>query len=372
MRYVLPGIQLESDRALEPFALFESKENSDLFRVSLIVKKQSFSGAKVLFSVQHDSMNVAMLEDGWIYASPRSKACVLHVSRDYTTFTVYVTEEQCWEEMLLPLLRTALECASAAQGVVSLHSSCVVLEEKALCLTASSGTGKSTRALSWESGLGAEIISGDRPSISFRSATLMACGVPWDGKEQIYCNKKVPLLAICNIRRGDFTRVRKLSPSQARRVLMQQCFIPMWDTNAAAMTMGLVGKLSRSANVYRVICGPSERDAHELKKIVYDQPDRILEMEKDMKIKSGFVLRNTAGEYVVMPTGKNISQFDGAIILNEVAAFVWEKMKESVSKEELLEYILSEFDVCEDQASSDLDVLLEKLRKYGVIEDESI
>ena len=95
-------------------------------------------------------------------------------------------------------------------------------------------------------------------------------------------------------------------------------------------------------------------------------------MEKDMKIKSGFVLRNTAGEYVVMPTGKNISQFDGAIILNEVAAFVWEKMKESVSKEELLEYILSEFDVCEDRASADLNALLEKLNKYGVIEDESI
>lgn len=45
-----------------------------------------------------------------------------------------------------------------------------------------------------------------------------------------------------------------------------------------------------------------------------------------------------------MPTGKNISVFDGTIVLNDVAAFVLEKLHEDCSREELLRDILSEFD----------------------------
>ncbi|MGN1479651.1 MAG: PqqD family protein, partial [Acutalibacteraceae bacterium] len=74
----------------------------------------------------------------------------------------------------------------------------------------------------------------------------------------------------------------------------------------------------------------------------------------------------------VMPTGKNIHQFDGTVVLNDVAAFVWEKLTLGSSREDLLEAILSEFDVDKQRAEQDLDALLDKLRGYEVIEEESV
>lgn len=372
MRYRLPGIQLETDIPLNAFSGFECSEACDLPQVHLEVKREPFAPGKVLFRAVHKAMHVAKLENGWLYVRANTENCALHVSEDYRKLTAFISTDQRQQALLLPLLRTALECASAAQGVLSLHSACVLLDGKAVCFTASSGTGKSTRAMSWESGLGAEIISGDRPSLRLEAEGVTVCGVPWDGKEQIFKNTQAKLLAICNIRRGNFTRVRKLSPGQARRVLMQQCFVPMWDTDAAARVMGLIGTLCKRTDVYRVICGPGEMDARRVAEILYHRRDEIMEVEHDMKIKNGFVLRDTDGEYVVMPTGQNISKFDGAIILNEVAAFIWQKMKDSVSREELLEYVLSEFEVDRTRAEKDLDALIEKLRGYGVIEDESV
>ncbi|MGN1329092.1 MAG: PqqD family protein [Eubacterium sp.] len=92
----------------------------------------------------------------------------------------------------------------------------------------------------------------------------------------------------------------------------------------------------------------------------------------NLKIKSGFTLRNVSGEHIVMPTGRNISQFNGAIILNDVSAFIWEKLSEGCSREELLVNILSKFKVDRERAEKDLDALLEKLREYDVIEEQSV
>lgn len=371
MRYILPGVQLETSLPLRSFRAFLSNKPSELPLVQLDVCHRYEKQEKHLYSVLHSGVNVIALEDGWLYFRSDREDYALRVSRDYARMTAHYPEGSD-PEQILPLLRTALECASAAQGVISLHSACITLDDKAVCFSAVSGTGKSTRAQSWERALGAQFLSGDRPSIRVRPDSAIACGVPWDGKEQIFRNAEAPLRAICKISRGAFTRIRKFSPNQARRFLMQQCFIPMWDTDAAFLVMRQIDYLSKTAPIYKLICGPNESDAREAGVILYHRPDKIMEVEQDMKIKPGFVLRSAAGEHVVMPTGKNISQFDGAIILNDVAAFVWEKLTEGASAEELLEHILSEFEVSREQAKTDLDALIAKLRGYDVIEDETV
>ena len=139
--------------------------------------------------------------------------------------------------------------------------------------------------------------------------------------------------------------------------------------DAAAEAMMLIGCLARRTPVYRVICGPGEEDARALHEILYHRPDEIREIEEEMKIKNGFVLRNLLDEYVVMPTGQNITEFDGTIVLNEVAAFVWSKMAEPVTRNELVEYILSEYEIDRATAERDLDALIDRLNSYGVLED---
>lgn len=372
MRYVLPGLQLESEYPFASFQPFQAKGDSGLPLCTLSIRYEPYGFGQRLQPVCHGSILVADLEDGWLYLPVGSEDYSLHVSQDHSALTAYITAPAPQPERLMPLVRTALECASLAQGVLSLHSSCVELDGNAICFTASSSTGKSTRAMSWVSGCGAELISGDRPSVYIGNSGVTVSGAPWDGKEQLFINRSVPLLAICHIRRGDDTYVRKLSARQARRILCQQCFIPMWDTGTAAVAMMQIGKLCCAVPVYRVTCGPDERAAKEVRDLVVYHSEAIREAEQDMKIKNGFVLRNISGEHIVMPTGKNIREFDGAIVLNDVAAFAWEKLREGCSREELLQAILSEFEVDRPRAEADLDALLEKLRGYQVIEEEAV
>ena len=89
-----------------------------------------------------------------------------------------------------------------------------------------------------------------------------------------------------------------------------------------------------------------------------------------MKAKEGFVLRNIVDEFILMPVGDNIAEFKGTILLNEVSALIWEKLQNPVSKEDLLQAVLDEFEVERSVAAADLDDLLTTLRKYGVLEDD--
>ena len=89
-----------------------------------------------------------------------------------------------------------------------------------------------------------------------------------------------------------------------------------------------------------------------------------------MKVKPGFVVRNIADEFILMPKGDNIGKFKGTILLNEVSAFVWEKLQNPISKEDLLNAILDEYEVNRDVAAKGLGDLLEALRGYDVIVDD--
>lgn len=367
--YTLPGLRLASEYPFAALAAFRSDLPCELPLCTLRLRYGPVPQEQPLLQIDHTDFRVCKLEQGWLYLPAGAADYALLASADYRHLTAYLAAPGCGPERLMPLLRTALECARIPQGVLSLHSACVEWQGEGLCFTAPSGVGKSTRAMSWQSGLGAGLISGDRPSICVQKGNVTVSGAPWDGKEQLFCNQTVPLRAICYIRRGEQTRVRRLSAQQAQKILCQQCFVPMWDTEAAAMVMLWIRRLCAAVPIYRVTCGPDEAAAKQLRDILFYHPEQIREVEQDMKIKPGFVLRNMAGEHIVMPTGKNISQFDGTIVLNEVAAFVWEQLNESCSREELVQAILAEFDVDRPRAEADLDALLAKLHEYQVIEE---
>ena len=88
-----------------------------------------------------------------------------------------------------------------------------------------------------------------------------------------------------------------------------------------------------------------------------------------MKAREGFILRNLAGEYLLMPKGEKIKNYDSVVLMNELSAFVWGKMQNPVTQSDLLEAVLNEYDVDEETAREDLNGLLAKLKEAGVIDD---
>ena len=87
-----------------------------------------------------------------------------------------------------------------------------------------------------------------------------------------------------------------------------------------------------------------------------------------MRLNEGFVLKSMAGENVIMPSGGKIAQFNGTVILNEVSAFIVKQLQHGpLSREDLLELVLAEYEVDRETAAKDLDELADKLSGMGVV-----
>jgi hypothetical protein len=314
-------------------------------------------------------------DGGWYYLlKTGNPPAGLKVSADYQTLErVPGVQTEGSIDRSRFLLRTAFECRFTHEGVVSLHGACVQKDGFAVVFTGRSGAGKSTRANAWIEGLGAQFISGDRPAVRLEAdGSTTACGVPWDGKEQIFSDVEVPLKCILDVRRSPANYIRQLSQREAQTLLAQQGFIPMWDTDAAAMALFNVRRLAKSVPVLRVFCGMHAEDARVIYDILMNHPELIkpaTEEEETMQIKNGFTLRNVLDEHMVMPTGDNIGKFEGTVVLNDVSAFVFEQLKMPVSRDDILEAILAEYDVDAETAAKDLDALLAQFRELGMIED---
>ena len=87
-----------------------------------------------------------------------------------------------------------------------------------------------------------------------------------------------------------------------------------------------------------------------------------------MKAKSGFILRNLVGEYVLAPAGDRIREFRDVILMNELSAFIWERLQSEISRQQLLDSILDEYEVDEATAAGDMDAALEKMMSAGILE----
>lgn len=87
-----------------------------------------------------------------------------------------------------------------------------------------------------------------------------------------------------------------------------------------------------------------------------------------MKIKEGFILRNVAGQNVVVPVGSTTLNFNAAITLNETAAFLWKQLESEKTEQELLTALTDEYEIDSVSAKSDITVFLNVLREHEIIE----
>lgn len=89
-----------------------------------------------------------------------------------------------------------------------------------------------------------------------------------------------------------------------------------------------------------------------------------------MKIKDGFVLRKIADQYMAVPVGARAKELHGMIGLNETGAFIWERLSNGQSQEEIVKALCEEYEVQNDAAAASVERFLEKLRAEGMLSDE--
>ena len=87
-----------------------------------------------------------------------------------------------------------------------------------------------------------------------------------------------------------------------------------------------------------------------------------------MRVSKDLILREVAGEYILIPVGKAALEIHGMINLSESAVLLWKKLQEDCTEEELVQALLVEYDIDRETAAADVRELIEQMQKIGVIE----
>ena len=87
-----------------------------------------------------------------------------------------------------------------------------------------------------------------------------------------------------------------------------------------------------------------------------------------MKIKEGFVMREVAGQTVVIAVGESSKQFRGMIYLNDTGKCVWTCIQEGLEEAAIVEKIVQMYDVNLERATQDVREMVQQMLDAGVIE----
>lgn len=80
-----------------------------------------------------------------------------------------------------------------------------------------------------------------------------------------------------------------------------------------------------------------------------------------------FMLREIAGEYILVPTGAAAARLNGLISLNETGAFLWNTLQQSQTEAELVAALVGEYEVDPETASADVRAFLTRMDEAGIL-----
>lgn len=85
-------------------------------------------------------------------------------------------------------------------------------------------------------------------------------------------------------------------------------------------------------------------------------------MNTGENIRDNFVLREVAGEYFLVPLGDMILQFGEIFSLNEVEIFFWKKIALGMSRKQVVDAVLEEYDVKRTIVEEDVSSFIDRLQ----------
>lgn len=86
-----------------------------------------------------------------------------------------------------------------------------------------------------------------------------------------------------------------------------------------------------------------------------------------MKLKEGYLLKEVAGNHLLVPVG-NVS-FNSMITLNTTGVLICKMLMEGTTKEAILRAFLEEYEVSEEKARADIEAFLETIKKAGILDE---
>lgn len=89
-----------------------------------------------------------------------------------------------------------------------------------------------------------------------------------------------------------------------------------------------------------------------------------------MRIKDGFVLREVAGQSMVIATGEASKNFHGMIKLNETGKVIWQGLQEGMKEDEIVKNLQEKYEIDLETAKADTEAFLTKMEEMGFVVNE--
>lgn len=93
----------------------------------------------------------------------------------------------------------------------------------------------------------------------------------------------------------------------------------------------------------------------------------MTDLELRYKRNENFVFRRIDDETILVPIKDNVGDMNCIYNLNEVGAFIWQNISCKHSMSDIKDLILSEFEVTESQAKTDLSEYIKQLEEIEAI-----
>ena len=87
-----------------------------------------------------------------------------------------------------------------------------------------------------------------------------------------------------------------------------------------------------------------------------------------MKIKKEYVMRDVAGQAIVIAIGKESEQFKGMINLNRAGKDVWTYLEKGLDFVAIAKKMAEKYEVDENTAMHDVESMVDRLYRIGVLE----
>ena len=86
-----------------------------------------------------------------------------------------------------------------------------------------------------------------------------------------------------------------------------------------------------------------------------------------MKTHPDFILRQIAGENILVPCGEAAKRLNGLINLNSTATFIWQNLNDAKDLDELTARVMENFEIDEETARRDVNGLTAELILMGMV-----
>lgn len=211
---------------------------------------------------------VYRLEEGYkmFVSNPEGQLCctfTAHKQFSQCKATLYGTPEQ-GSFGLNNAIMIMFAFAGAMQGILLMHASVPMLNDKAYLCLGKSGTGKSTHCKLWLKHVeGTDLLNDDNPAVRYMDGKTYIYGTPWSGKTPCYRNLRKECGAFLRLQQYPGNIIKKHSPLQGFASILSSCSTMIWDKPSYNAICDTVSKIASITASYHLRCKP-DKDAARL------------------------------------------------------------------------------------------------------------